>query len=677
MKLGGIYVSIGARTKDLKRGLSKARAMASASARSMALSMGITGAAAGLAAKEIIKIGANFKQSMAVVKGVTRATEQEFKNLTAIARKMGEETEWSASQSAQALKYLGMAGFSAANAIEALPGVLDLATAGNIDLARAADIASDALTAMGLQAKDLTRVNDVFVGTITRSNTNIEMMGQSFAYAAPSAKAFGYSIEELSAMIGMLANAGVKGSAAGTQLSFAFVKVASVFKKLGISGEGKNLIDALRLINEEGWSAQQIMQAFGQRAGRAALILKDSLGDYKNFAETLKNSSGEAKKLADIMRDTLVGEFKTLKSVMESVAIDTFERYEDELRSAVKNTTEWIREHKDAIVDTFAAAKWVIETAIKPLQIWADLWQRIGFKVGGGSQVKGMDFNLPDIDKSLADYFKEIDSMEGGTITPPTPEAIDIASGLPAMGGDVTDADAKRQKELEDLVAQEEAKFQITTETWSRLDEALLERHGILEGMESQHAQTLVEIEANKQARILALEQSAGRSRQQIIKSIGSGILGMVIKDSKALFAVTKALEVGQAVMAAYAASNLALAHPPGPPSTIPLAAAVLKTGLLNAAAIAATGFAQVVASGGGGATGGGTYTSPAVTTPSGITDYQDTGEKKETLTINIQGDFIGDEAYIEMLAEKISEAVEDKDVTLIASNSQYAEALT
>jgi TP901 family phage tail tape measure protein len=220
--------------------------------------IGLAGVAGiGMVAKSIIRMGMEFQQSMAVVRGVTRATEKEFQN---IAKKLGETTEWTASQAADALKFLGMAGFSASKAMAALPGTLDLATAGNIALGQAADIATNALTAMQLEVGELGRVNDVFVGTITRSNTNMEMMAESFRYAAPVAKAYGISIERLSALIGTLGNAGIQGSMAGTQLAFGFQKAARVFKELGIDGTGKDMVDALEAANKAGWDSAKMMQ---------------------------------------------------------------------------------------------------------------------------------------------------------------------------------------------------------------------------------------------------------------------------------------------------------------------------------------------------------------------------------------------------------------------------------
>ena len=355
--LGTLTAHIGADPTRLNVGLAQAqtriRGFSAGAMKSIAKLSGAF-AALGLAVgglalfKNITKTGIDFEQTMTTVAGVMRATADESKALTAAARKMGETTEWSASQAGDALQFLGMAGFQANKAIKALPGTLDLATAGQIGLGRAADIATNALTGMGLEVEELERVNDVFVGTITRSNTNMEMMAESFKYAAPVGRAFGYSIEELSSMIGMLGNAGIQGSMAGTQLAMSMMKTNEVAEKFGVPG-GK-FIDVLEQLREKGVDATIVMDAFGMRAGKAAGVLYEATGTTKEFTETLKGAQGEAKRLADVMRSTVGASFKELKSVIESLALDVFETYRDDLKELVVDTTAWIRENKDKIV---------------------------------------------------------------------------------------------------------------------------------------------------------------------------------------------------------------------------------------------------------------------------------------------------------------------------------------
>ena len=314
-------------------------------------------------ALSVITVGKDFEKQMAVVKGVTKATEKQFDALTAKARLMGETTEFSATQAASSLRFLAMAGFSAENAIKALPGTLDLATAGNIDLGRAADIATNALTAMRLPVEQLTRVNDVFVETITSSNTNMEMMAESFKFAAPQAAAFGISIEQVSAMIGLLGNAGIQGSMAGTQLSFAFQKAHKAFEFYGVSakradGTTKTFIDALKLLEAQSAMAAdqtefagQVMEIFGQRSGRAVnALLGQGVPALEAFIRQLEGAAGAADALAATMRDTLENDIKIFKSLVESVKIDIFERYGESLRRNLKAAAKFIDDHRETIV---------------------------------------------------------------------------------------------------------------------------------------------------------------------------------------------------------------------------------------------------------------------------------------------------------------------------------------
>jgi TP901 family phage tail tape measure protein len=366
--LGNIYVSINARLAKYRAGLKKAEMMSVRTGQKMNASLSLSKARKSLVGfnaaivalgaygvarltKSIITIGAEFEHSMLIVKGVTRATGKQFQQLTSLAKELGRTTEWTAQQAAGGLKFLGMAGLGAEKSLKALPGMLDLATAGAIELATAADIATNAMTAMQLPVEELGRVNDVFIATITRSNTNMEMMAESFKYAAPLAKAYGVSIETLAAMIGTLGNAGIQGSMAGTQLAFAFQKTRKVFEKLGMDGSGKSFVDALEAAKTAGWGANEMMSAFGMRGGRAALVLKDLIPMIKDLEHKLKNSEGEAKKLAETMRSSTRNAFIELQSAVEGIAIDAFSKDTGSLNEAVRNLTNTVRDSKSTFED--------------------------------------------------------------------------------------------------------------------------------------------------------------------------------------------------------------------------------------------------------------------------------------------------------------------------------------
>lgn len=411
--LGTLTAHIGADTTGLRSGLAQSQAQISRfSTGAMRSFAKLSGAFAALGVavggiaifKNITKIGIDFEQTMTTVAGVMRATAEESKALTAAARKMGETTEWSASEAGGALQFLGMAGFEANKAIKALPGTLDLATAGQIGLGRAADIATNALTAMGLEVEELERVNDVFVGTITRSNTNMEMMAESFKYAAPVARAFGYSIEELSGLIGMLGNAGIQGSMAGTQLAMAMQKTNEVAEDFGLKG-GK-FVDVLEQARAKGYSATEVMKAFGLRAGRAAGVLFEATDATREFQATLADVDGEAKRLADTMRSTVGASFKELKSVIESLAIDIFETYRDELKGFVGDTTAWIRENKDKILGFVEGVKTFLGGMMEVVSSVASLLGKLG--LGFTDFFKTVESNAIDTANSVAESGEKI-----------------------------------------------------------------------------------------------------------------------------------------------------------------------------------------------------------------------------------------------------------------------------
>ena len=369
--IGELTAHIGVDTRMLAAGLAKGKTMfagfVSTAAKAALPILGVAGAVAGTAGlvsalSSAVEVGASFEQRMVTASAVMRATASEAKSLTVIAREMGERTEFTATQAGDALTFLGMAGFNAAKSIKALPGTLDLATAAGVDLGRSADIATNALTAMQLPTEELSRVNDVFVGTFTRSNVSMEQLAESFKYAAPLANAMGYSIEELSGIIGMLGNAGIQGSMAGTQLAQAFIKSNEVAKKFGF--ESSDLIDVLESLRQRGYNATQVIDLFGNRAGRAAGVLFDATQETKDFQQTLTETGGEAKTLADKMRSTLTGSFNELKSTVESVKIDVYEVFKEDIRSAITSTTKLIRDNKAELIGYATALKDSLEAVV-------------------------------------------------------------------------------------------------------------------------------------------------------------------------------------------------------------------------------------------------------------------------------------------------------------------------
>ena len=302
----------------------------------------------------------SFEASMSKVGAIARASDDDMKLLTNTARRLGAQTQFSATQAADAMSYLGMAGWKSSEIIKGMPGLLSLAAAGGTDLARTADIVSDNLTAFGLSAEQSQKMADIYATVITRTNTNVEMLGETMKYAAPVAKAFGTSMEETAALAGIMANSGIKASQAGTSLRSGFLRLAGPPKmaqkamdelgmsmnditaeqkeaamamaSLGISmsdskGPKKmsTILTELRnktkdLGNEEKLAAMKAI--FGTNAATGWISVIDSGNDtFDNLVKELEKSDGAADKMAKRMQNNAHGAATRFNSAMESLSI--------------------------------------------------------------------------------------------------------------------------------------------------------------------------------------------------------------------------------------------------------------------------------------------------------------------------------------------------------------------
>lgn len=287
-----------------------------------------------------VMVAATFEQAMARVGAVSRATDEELVLLTATARQLGATTEWSASQAGEGMQYLAMAGFSVNDILTTMPGLLSLATAAQIDLGRASDISSNILSGFGLQASDMGRVGDVLVSTFTSSNVTLEMLGDTMRYVAPIANATGASMEEMAAATGLLGNAGIQGTQAGTSLRAMLSRLAAPTSRaaahlmnLGVetadaSGNLRPMVDILgdmsRAMEGMGTADQSriMSDVFGLEAVSAATVLlaEAGTGNLARFTASV-SEMGAAQRVASRQADTMIGSWKVLKSALEENAI--------------------------------------------------------------------------------------------------------------------------------------------------------------------------------------------------------------------------------------------------------------------------------------------------------------------------------------------------------------------
>lgn len=311
-----------------------------------------------------IKTVANFEEQIVKLGVVSKASAEDLAKMEEEAKRLGESTQYSASEVAEAMNFLAMAGFDANEVLKSTESVLNLATVGMVDLGRASDIASDTLSAFGLEADEMGRVTDVMTATITSSNTTVEMLGDSFAKVAPVATAMGLSIEETAAALGVMADSGIKGALAGTQLKIALNRIATdknaakVFDNLGVSaydteGKFKGLIGVLEQLKPKLASLSQeqrniaIKEIFGSEAIASANVLLGNLDQLKNKLETIRDSEGEAARAAKEMMDTLNGQWKSLQSAFEGLIL----KVGDELLEVLKNTTKELTEFTRSLDD--------------------------------------------------------------------------------------------------------------------------------------------------------------------------------------------------------------------------------------------------------------------------------------------------------------------------------------
>ena len=322
-----------------------------------------------------VETAANFEAAMSKVQAITRSNSSEMQALTENARMLGETTQFSATQAADAMSYLGMAGWNANQIIAGMPGLLALAAAGGTDLARTADIVSDDLTAFGLSADQAGHMADVFAVTVTRTNTNVEMLGETMKYAAPVAKAFGASMEETAALAGLMANSGIKASQAGTALRSGFLRLAgppkqatkamqelgmsmsditaqqqetrAALESLGISMSDTNgprkmsaILTELRdktadLGQEEKLATLKMI--FGTEAATGWLAVLDAGPEtFNDLVDQMENCDGEAQKMAETMMNNAKGAFIQLKSAMEGLGISVGNVFLPALTTALK-----------------------------------------------------------------------------------------------------------------------------------------------------------------------------------------------------------------------------------------------------------------------------------------------------------------------------------------------------
>ena len=330
-------IAIGANLSGLTRGLkvagSKMRRFGSqAKSLGMNLSRSISAPLIGLGAISV-KTFSGFEAEMSKVKAVSGATTKEFKALEAQAKKLGASTTFTASEVAGLQTEFAKLGFTASEIDKVTESTLYLAQAGGAELGRAAEVAGSSLRAFGLDAEETGRVTDVMAKSFATSSLDMESFAEAMKTAAPIAKATGVSIEEASAMLGALANNGIKGSIAGTALK----KILSELHK-----EGKPMRETFRELASQNINLAEANDLVGERAKGALLVLTEQMGTVDQLTTSYENAEGAAAAMAEEMMDNTAGAFKTLQSATEGALIELGEAItENEIfKNVLKGLTE-------------------------------------------------------------------------------------------------------------------------------------------------------------------------------------------------------------------------------------------------------------------------------------------------------------------------------------------------
>ena len=317
-------------------------------------------AVAGLGAAAV-KTAADFDSSMSKVAAVSGATGDDLDALRDKAREMGAKTKFSASEAADAMNYMAMAGWKTEDMLEGIEGIMNLAAASGEDLATTSDIVTDALTAFGLSAQDSGHFADILAAASSNANTNVSMMGETFKYCAPIAGALGFSAEDTAEAIGLMANAGIKGSQAGTALRTIMNNLTGDIKLSGSAlgevtiattnadGSMRDLSDILsdcrgafaQLSESEQAAAAEALVGKNAMSGFLALMNAGE-GDIEKLSTAIANCDGTAERMAETMQDNLAGQLTILKSQLQELAISFGEMLMPAIRAIVSKIQTFV-----------------------------------------------------------------------------------------------------------------------------------------------------------------------------------------------------------------------------------------------------------------------------------------------------------------------------------------------
>lgn len=380
-----------------------------------------------------VKTAADFDSAMAEVQAISGSTGSEFDSLRDKAKEMGAKTKFSASESAEAMKYMAMAGWKTEDMLSGIEGIMNLAAASGENLGSVSDIVTDALTAFGLQAKDSAHFSDVLAAASNNANTNVSMLGESFKYVAPVAGSLGFSVEDTSTALGLMANSGIKASAAGTALRTILTNMVkptdqmqAAMDTLGFSmtdseGNMKSLNQIMVDLRSgfDGLSESEKASVAASLAGKEGMsgllaIVNTGEEDFNKLTNAINSADGTAQEMSDTMLNNLGGQLTILKSTLEGIAIS----FGDILMPAIQKITEklqdfanWLNNLDEDQKKTIVTIATVVAAIGPVLLILGNLFKTV-------SKISGVIQTLPNVLGIVTGVFKSIGTAIAGISAP-------------------------------------------------------------------------------------------------------------------------------------------------------------------------------------------------------------------------------------------------------------------
>lgn len=402
-----------------------------------------------------VKKAAEFQEQMSTVKSISNASAEDMAKLSQKAKEMGTTTAFTAAEAGEAMEYMAMAGWKTGDMLGGIEGIMNLAAASGEELGSVSDIVTDALTAFGLSASDAGHFSDVLAQASSNANTNVSMMGSTFQKVAPVAGALGYSVEDMSLGIGLMANASIKAEVAGTSLKTALANMAkptkqqaAYMKKYGISltntdGTMKTFGEVVENLRGSlgGLSKQEQVAAasaiFGKESFAGMLaIVNASEQDYNKLTEAVYNCDGAAKQMAKTKLDNLNGQITLMKSAWDALQVELGEMLLPVLTKGIKKLTGIVEVVTTFVRENPKAVKTIAKVVAALIGLKAGgLVAKLGFlEVKGGilsiqkafTLIKGMGLNnfisgitggflnFRNIGGGILNYFKGIKGAAGG-----------------------------------------------------------------------------------------------------------------------------------------------------------------------------------------------------------------------------------------------------------------------